>query len=116
MSGHLTSSSSLALMEILGISTEILSSLFSKSSNEDADICAVARLAMGDWLLRMIGVIAGDGIGDGRGVGSSLIGERHLLIVLGISNSIVGGCSRLGPLPDDLCALIGSNTGTSIVL
>jgi hypothetical protein len=47
------------------------------------------------------GVIAGDGIG----VGISLIGERHLLLIPleGISKRIVGGCKRLGVV---LCALI----------
>lgn len=64
----------------------------------------------------MMGVIAGEGMGDGKGVGNSLIGERHLLIVLGISSKIVGGCSKFVPLPDDLWALNGSSTGTSIVL
>lgn len=64
----------------------------------------------------MRGVIAGDGIGEGSGVGISLMGERHLLIVLGISKSIVGGCKKLLPLVEDLCALSGSKTGTSMVL
>lgn len=38
----------------------------------------------------MIGVRAGDGIG----VGISLIGDRHLVMLPGISSNIVGGCSR----------------------
>lgn len=104
MSVHLISSSSMSLqlIDILGSSTEILSSLSSASSSEDEAV-----------LLLMIGVRAGDGIGEGSGVGSSLIGERHLLIVLGISNSMVGGCSKL-PLLGVLCALSVSRTGTSI--
>ena len=99
-----SSSSSPSLIEIFGSSTEILSSLISASSTEER----VVR--------RMMGVSAGDGIGEGNGVGISLMGERHLLIVLGISKSIVGGCSRLLPQLDDLCALSGSRTGTSMVL
>lgn len=98
----ISSSGSLQLIDILGSSIDILSSLISSAEDE----------AM---LLRIIGVKAGDGIGDGRGVGISLIGERHLLIVLGISNSIVGGCRKLLPLLGDLCALSWSSTGTSIV-
>lgn len=39
-----------------------------------------------------MGVRAGDGEGVASGVGSSRIGERHLLIpLLGISSKIVGG-------------------------
>lgn len=43
------------------------------------------------WGRGMIGVNAGDGIG----VGISLIGDRHLLLIplLGISSRMVGGCS-----------------------
>lgn len=59
----------------------------------------------------MIGVSAGDGMG----VGSSRIGERHLLILLGISSKIVGGFRRLVLLlVVVLCAFSGSRTGTSI--
>lgn len=68
-------------------------------------------------MLRLIiGVTAGDGIGDGNGVGNSRIGERHLLIVLGNSSRMVGGCKKLLPLVDDLCALIASITHNSIVV
>lgn len=62
----------------------------------------------------MIGVSAGEGIGDG----SSRIGERHLLIeefAPGISNRILGGCKWADPAPD-LCTLRLSSTGTSVVL
>jgi hypothetical protein len=100
------SSSSPSLMEMLGSSTEILSSLMSAASSTEEETA----------LLRMTGVRAGDGMGEGNGVGISLMGERHLLIVLGISNSIVGGCRKLLPPLDDLCALSGSRTGTSMVL
>lgn len=61
----------------------------------------------------MIGVNAGDGMG----VGSSRIGDRHLVVfVLGTSSSIVGGFNEppLLLLADDLWAFNGSNTGTSI--
>lgn len=101
MSGMQCMSSS-SLMEMLGNSTEILSSLKSSAEEEIT-------------LRRMIGVMAGDGIGEGRGVGSSRIGERHLLIVLGISNRMVGGWRKL-LAPAALCALKGSRTGTSMVL
>lgn len=72
--------------------------------------------------LGIIGVSAGEGMG----VGSSWMGDRHLLTPLdGISRRIVGGCSKFDveeeaddvPLPgDDLCAFNASNTGTSIVV
>jgi hypothetical protein len=55
----------------------------------------------------MIGVMAGEGIG----VGISLIGDKHLFPLDGISSKIVGGCNKLGVV---LCALIWSSTGTSI--
>lgn len=61
----------------------------------------------------IIGVSAGDGMGEG----SSRIGERHLLIALlplGISSRIDGGCKWLGA-PFDLWALSASSTGTSMV-
>lgn len=92
MSGaHCTSSSSLT--ETLGNSKEILSSLVS----------TLMSFIEEEAVLRcMMGVKAGEGIGEGKGVGISLIGERHLLIVLGISKRIVGGCSRLLPLLVDL--------------
>lgn len=57
----------------------------------------------------MIGVIAGDGIG----VGNSRIGDKHLLILLGISSRIVGGHNKFVP-EDALWAAILSSTGTSI--
>lgn len=61
----------------------------------------------------MIGVNAGDGIG----VGSSRIGDRHFVVfVLGTSSSIVGGFN-VPPLvlfANGLWAFNGSNTGTSI--
>jgi hypothetical protein len=64
-----------------------------------------------------MGVRAGDGEGVASGVGSSRIGERHLLIPLrGISNKMVGGWSRLPLPPTVLWALRASSTGTSIVL
>lgn len=66
----------------------------------------------------MIGVSAGDGMG----VGNSRIGDRHLLIFVGISSNMDGGFNRLLLLPplllldsdDVLCALNESRTGTSI--
>lgn len=98
--------SSSSLIEMFGSSIDILSSLESMLISFMDD----------DAVLRcIIGVKAGEGIGDGRGVGISRIGERHLLIVLGISRRIVGGCRRLLPLLGALCALRASNTGTSIV-
>lgn len=99
-----SSSISLQLMEMFGISIDILSSLLSASSKLDDAA-----------LRRIIGVSAGEGIGEGNGVGNSRIGERHLLIVLGISKRIVGGCKKLLPPLEDLCALNGSRTGTSMV-
>lgn len=93
-----SSSTSLKLMEIFGNSTDILSSEISTSSADDATA-----------LLLIIGVNAG----DGKGVGISLIGERHLPMAFGISKSIVGGCKKLLLV---LCALSGSSTGTSMVL
>lgn len=65
----------------------------------------------------MIGVNAGDGIG----VGISLIGDRHLLLIplLGISSRMVGGCNCVVVVVVVvvLCAALrASSTGTSIVL
>ena len=69
--------------------------------------------------LGMIGVNAGDGIG----VGISRMGERHLLLIVGISSSIVGGCNRFDDEDVDeddvvvvLCAFRTSSTGTSMVV
>lgn len=58
----------------------------------------------------IIGVIAGLGIG----VGNSLIGDKHLLILFGISNRIVGGHKRFVLDEVALCADTLSMTGTSI--
>ncbi|KAI9589507.1 hypothetical protein GQX74_007676 [Glossina fuscipes] len=64
--------------------------------------------------------------GDGIGVGISLIGERHLLLMplMGISSSMVGGCSIFvedvdatdEELDELLCAFKTSSTGTSMVV
>lgn len=56
------------------------------------------------------GVGVGVGSGVGRGVGNSLIGDKHLLMPLGTSSNIDGGCKRLLPDDDALCALNGSKT------
>lgn len=45
------------------------------------------------------GVGNGVGRGVGNGVGNSLMGDKHLLIPLGTSSNIEGGCNKL--LPDD---------------
>lgn len=61
----------------------------------------------------MIGVKAGDGMG----VGSSRIGDRHLFVFeLGTSSKIVGGFNVLlfVLLVVDLWAFNGSKTGTSM--
>lgn len=61
----------------------------------------------------MIGVKAGDGMG----VGSSRIGDKHLFVFeLGTSSKIVGGFNELvlALLVFDLCAFNGSKTGTSM--
>lgn len=61
----------------------------------------------------MTGVRAGDGIG----VGSSLIGDKHLFVFeFGTSSKIVGGFNELLHvlLEVDLWAFSGSKTGTSI--
>lgn len=61
----------------------------------------------------MIGVKAGDGMG----VGSSRIGDKHLFVLeLGTSSKIVGGFNELALvlLVVDLCAFNGSKTGTSM--
>lgn len=50
------------------------------------------------------------GKGVGRGVGSSRMGDRHLLMPVGTSRSIEGGCKRLLPDVEDLWALRGSRT------
>lgn len=68
------------------------------------------------WKLASLGQISWRGIsgvttGEGDGVGTSVIGDRHLL---GTSNKILGGCKRL--LPEDIAAffwaLRGSRTDT----
>lgn len=59
------------------------------------------------WCLGIIGVIDG----DGDGVGTSWIGDKHLL---GTSRRIVGGCNKLleAILLDDFWLFIGSSTET----
>lgn len=89
--------------------------LLSSSSLNVTEIVSSSRtcddLPMVRWGRGIIGVNAGDGIG----VGNSRIGDKHLFILPGISRRIVGGWRRFW-VGADLCALIASSTGTSMVL
>lgn len=61
--------------------------------------------------------IMGVKAGDGMGVGSSRIGDKHLFVFeLGTSSKMVGGFNELALalLVVDLCAFNGSKTGTSM--
>lgn len=73
-------------------------------------LISVSILALGS-----LGDGNGVGRGVGNGVGNSRIGDKHLLIPLGTSSNIDGGCNRL--LTDEfaLCALRGSRTWENIL-
>jgi hypothetical protein len=101
-----SSSSSLSSVSSSLFVTLMLGNWRSKSLTSDP-VSTVMRsslpLKYGGALRGKIGVRAGDGEGVARGVGTSRIGDKHLLMPpLGISSSIVGGCRRLLPGPEVL--------------